>query len=271
MVRSGICLKEYKVGDVWTRQPEGIVTDVRYDVSRVDQELQDIGGIFRYIEKLSIESPENADKVRERIFLTRFNNSELILFSPWGSKYSNKDDLEAETITLQEIRDRLRRFRETNYKTNFLLMPADLYGTEINRLSESKVTEYFKRLSELAFMTFDDITSLTIKAWSQIREENDLKYQELKRQFDEGFDERIKKGLYERALSSAKIFGSLDPEDSARRYCIERLTEGYLIEEVYSPIKLSLVRKDKDILDGPLPRFYIIKNRAPWLVKDNDE
>ena len=41
--------------------------------------------------------------------------------------------------------------------------------------------------------------------------------------------------------------------------------EGILVDQIYDPIKLSLVRKEKDILDGPLKRVYIVKSMAPWL------
>ena len=41
--------------------------------------------------------------------------------------------------------------------------------------------------------------------------------------------------------------------------------EGNIVNEVYSPLKLSLVRREKDALDGPLKRIYIVQNKAPWL------
>jgi len=271
LVKLGICSKEYQIGGEWVKQPDGKVTAVRYDISPVRDSLEDISELFRYIKEQSIESPEKGDKVRERLGFSRFNNSELVLFSPWGPKYSGDSDLENETRTLQELRERLKKFREKNCRTNFLLMPADLYGAEINQLPSSSIEEYFKILSELTFEILGNSTNITITPWSQIRGKNYRRYQELRKQFDKEFNQKVKRGQYERALVVARIFNTSNPEDSARRYCIERLAEGCLIEEVYSPVKLSLVRKDKDILDGPLPRIYVIKNRAPWLGKENSE
>ena len=265
LVKLGVCSKEYQVDGEWALQPRGKVTGVRYETSRIKEKLQDIVNLLNYIKERSIESPENADKLRERSAISRVYDSQLTLFSPWGPNYSGRYDLENETRTLQEVRRRLKSFKVKNFRTRFILMPADLYGTEINRLPKSSVEEYFKRLSEIAFQMTDGLTDTIIKPWSQIREENNGRYQELRRQFNERLDQIIKPGQYERILRTAKVFNPSNPEDSARRYCIERLAEGVLVEEVCSPVKMSLVRKDKDNLDGPLPRIYIIRNRAPWL------
>jgi len=264
LVKLGVCSKEYKVDDSWLKEPAGRVTAVRYDVSAIRASLQDVAEMLKYLKYQAIQAPVYAEKIRERLLLSRTNDNELIVFSPWGPKYSGEMDLIPETKTLEEVRERLK-FAQNKLKTRYLLMPADLYGTEINRLSESAVKGYFERLSQLTYQILGETTSVSIKPWSEIRSENYSRYEELLRKFTAEFDSQVGEDEYRKAIRISKIFGSENPAESARRYCLERLIEAVLIDELFSPVKLSLVKKEKDILDGPLPRIYIISNRAPWL------
>lgn len=188
------------------------------------------------------------------------------LFSPWGPRYnrtsSRIEENDPEINTLREIKIVLDRFGSCGYNVDLLLMPADAYGTEVNSLPKDFVSNYFKWLEE---WTYKEIGKVNVKLWSTIKDEQRKRYDELSGEIDQNFSDWIKDDEYENAVRVARVFNPKKAEQSARRYCIERLVEGNIISEVYDPIKLSLVRKEKDSLDGPLKRIYIVQKRVPWL------
>ncbi|MBI3412556.1 MAG: hypothetical protein HY051_00555 [Candidatus Aenigmarchaeota archaeon] len=195
--------------------------------------------------------------------------AKLRLFSPWGPRYNKKTSeirgFDPEIGTLLEMRLTLEQLEGLRYPTELFLMPADVYGTEINNLSPQFVKEYFMQLSCAATSILGEMTELTIKPWSEIRDENYELYRVGCSLATSDFSSLVKAGELERAVRITQNFGAKNPEESARKYCVERLVEAALIADLYDPIKLSLVRKEKDSLDGPLKRIYIIKNRAPWM------
>ena len=225
--------------------------------------------MWKYIKEKSIQSPVWADKILEQLLRTRFRGEKLVLFSPWGPRYNRStpiiENSDPETQTLGEIREVFETFRSFGYNINFVLMPADAYGTEVNSLSPQFVDEYFKRVEDLATRTLDSVANVDIKRWSLIRQENRDRYSGLRDEIDEKFSNWIKDKEFRNAIKVASVFNPKEAKASARRYCIERLVEGILINEVYNPIKLSIVKKEKDKLDGPLKRIYVVGNRAPWL------
>ena len=87
----------------------------------------------------------------------------------------------------------------------------------------------------------------------------------MEKEINKNFKGLVKRGEYEKAVRVATTFNPEQPEYSARRYCIERLAEANIISETFDPVKLSIVRAEKDTLDGPLKRVYVIENKAPWL------
>jgi hypothetical protein len=193
------------------------------------------------------------------------------LFSPWGPRYNNRspkiEENDPETNTLREIKNIFNKFNDLGYTIKFLLMPADAYGTEVNNLSQTFVTDYFKWLEDRTNKELKTLNQcdVEVKLWSEIREEQKNRYDTLSFEIDQNFNSYIKDGEFQNAMQVAKVFNPKNAQSSARKYCIERLVEGNIINEIYTPIKLSLVRKEKDTLDGPLKRIYLIKNRAPWL------
>lgn len=204
----------------------------------------------------SIESPEFPARIRETL-----QNPVLNLFSPWGPKYSYKERGirvgEAEIQTLKEINTFLSFLSQQGYQTNYFLLFADSYGTEINGLPSSVVKDYFRNLQEYVQENF----SWPVRYWSELRK--NPRYLELKGEVSARFGEYVPSEVFSENLETAKKFsGSMN---SAREYSIERVVEGLLIEEEYSPLKISLVKKEKDTLDGPLKRIYVINSRKPWM------
>jgi hypothetical protein len=269
VTKKGFASYEYLVGDNWLPYPTGQVRGVRYNLETTLSDVNCIANIWRYIKDRSIQTPEKPDKILEQLAIAKLTSKNLRLFSPWGPRY-NRDSPriernDPEIATLKEIRTIFDRFEENGYKIDYLLMPADTYGTEVNGLSKEFVSDYFKWLEEWAYQ---ELGNVEVKPWSVIRDEQRKRYDELSSEINQNFSDWIKEGEYRNAVKVARVFNPERAEQSARKYCIERLVEGIIISEVYDPIKLSLVRKEKDSLDGPLKRIYIIQNRAPWLRRE---
>lgn len=273
----GLVKKEYLVNDKWTYEPERGVRDTRFSVGGKLPELVDGGAAWKYIKEKSYQRPELSDEILRTLVMTRIYQDPLSLFSPWGPRYKNGSpkivEGDREITTLREINEIFWRLNTFGYrKLDFLLMPADAYGTEINTLSPGFVNDYFKYLEDCAYRELGE-NRVEVKSWSSIRDERRDRYEELRREIKQDFDKLVKDGEYQRAVTVAKRFSPDDPAESARRYCIERLVEGKIINELYDPIKLSLVRKEKDALDGPLKRVYIIQPelRVPWMGGGKNE
>lgn len=232
------------------------------------RKLEDVARLWRYFEEKQVEKPVYSDRILWQAGCARFLGETLRLFSPWGARYRRssprieRDD--AEIATLQELRDILAAIKSFGYDVSFLLMPADAYATEINNLPKEFVDEYFAALRDAAFRELED--SVLVKPWSEIRVENSADYAALKAEAENSLRRRGSlREKYYAALKAARNFNPRNAAESARKYCAERFAEGCLIAQLFDPIKLSLVRKEKDALDGPLKRLYVVRNRAPWL------
>lgn len=272
IVKQGAGKKEYLSDGLWVDKPLGKIRGSRYNFNGWDKEIENIIKIWNYLKSKSSQIAVRGDEIIRKIINSQLKKEELVFFSPWGPRYNRKeskiDKEDLEIRTLKEIEEIFKEFNLRDYKINFILMPADVYGTEINNLPEQFVSNYFSYLGDLARLILGSLAKISIAPWSKIRTENREKYEKLKREIDNRFFDFIKGGEYEKAFETACFFNCENEQRakmSARKYCIERLVEGNIISEVYDPIKLSLVRKEKDALDGPLRRIYIIKNKAPWM------
>jgi hypothetical protein len=196
-------------------------------------------------------------------------SKQIPFFSPWGPRYKKnsplikEDDLEVKT--LEEIRLLFDGIKSKGYSVDFLLMPADFYGTNINNLSPPFVREYFACLRTFAKERLDDVCTLSVRPWSAFRVEYVTEYETLRQEIEKNPNDYFSDEQFEEALKTARVFNPKNAYASAWNYCVERVVEAAIIKKLYSPIKLSLVRKEKDILDGPLKRLYVIQNKAPWL------
>lgn len=259
--------------NIWTFNPSGETRGSRYNLSSKLKQSLSVARTWRFIREKSFEKPTKPDKILEQLVDAQFASVPLLFFSPWGPPYerykqrsSQIREADPEIATLRELNEIFSFFCREGYKLEFLLMPTDSYGTEINPLPQDFVREYYLEVERAASAILDKSTTLTVKAWSTIREERKPRYAELRLDAERNFSVYVKEGDFERAKKAATVYRG-DP----RAYCLERIVEGKLIAEVYDPIKISLARRQKDVLDGPLKRLYIVQNRTPWLRGENNE
>ncbi len=234
----------------------------------------DVENAYRFIVMRSKntggQKPVRLEGVLDNFATARFEGTELNFFSPWGPRYKIStpeiEENSPEMKTIGELVEIFQEFVGFGYKPRLVLMPADTYGIEINNLPSEFVVIYFDSLSRVLAKELGDLVKLEIKPWSEIRNEDRERYDEL---YEEMAARWKYSSLPSRAVNTARFFNPDKPEDSARRYIIERMVEATIIEERYAPIKLSLVRKEKDELDGALRRIYIIRNKAPWMSSES--
>ena len=197
-VRMGYLRKNVRCG------PEGC--SAVYDVGSRSNEVGQIAEAWKAIMDASIEKPKYPLGILQDLFDARLDPGELRLFSPWGPRYRKKSPVvektDPELRTLAEIGDALRRFIGCGYSSLFILMPADVYGTEINGLRKTFVDDYFRYLGDEAASLLDGAARLEIKPWSAIREENGRLYSEMQREVDADFDSLVG-GEYGRALKTS--------------------------------------------------------------------
>ncbi len=271
-VRKKFIAREYLADNIWTFDPSGETRGSRYNIASKQKQSLSVARTWCFIREKSLEKPTKPDKILEQLVDAQFASATLLFFSPWGPPYerykqgsSQIREADPEIATLRELNEIFSFFRREGYKLEFLLMPTDSYGTEINPLPQDFVREYYLEVEKVASAMLDKCSVLTMKTWSAIREERKSRYVELRRDAELNFSVYVKEGDFERAKKAAIVYRG-DP----RAYCIERVVEGKLIAEVYDPIKISLARRQKDVLDGPLKRLYIVQNRTPWLRGEND-
>lgn len=262
--------REYLVGEQWipgspSVKPEGsrIVFSDRAEFKvAVDAYLTWLG-----IKNKQVYPPVEPEKVIDRVIRARREQQTLLLFAPWGVRPSG-DFGEPEQKVFDMLKEFKSRLLRNNIPAQVLLMPADLYATEINQIDPNQALRYFRSVTEEA-----SERGFEVKPWSKIREENvDYYQQRAKTLTEEAIDEILRSGTIERALETAgRRSGYFDPTDiesSAFAYLRERIVEAEIIEGAYKPVKVSLVEKSKDAgVDRDLPRIYIIPRELqfPWL------
>lgn len=271
LCKKNIISKKYYIDNNWipskniNSEKKLRIRGVGYILNELEEQaIKDVASTWNYIKSKSFEKPVYQERILEQLAEERLNSEgKLKFFSPWGPRYKNpnsaikKDD--PEIRTLNEMKNVLEQFSNNGYIVELVLMPADVYGTEINGLPENFVYSYFRNLKNVAEDTIKGSVDIKVIPWSEIRDENMAEYSKLKNQI------KISRKEYNKSVKTAKNFNPDKPEESAKQYCIERLAEAEIIEKCYSPIKLSLVRREKDSLDGLLKRVYMIENKAPWM------
>ena len=272
--------REYLIAGSWTgekpkQRPEGTrIVFNQVEEFRAARDVyfawQDIVGLQE--EAFQNEStqlkPERPEEIVQRMLKARRSFMELILFIPWGVKSTGDPSLIEDKVL-----DRIAYLREIllarKIQAQTLLMPADIYATEVNNQVDNKrANEYFSDVEERA-----KIRGFTVKPWSKIREENlptykrravELNEQEIRRILTPAkVDEAIKAA--ERRSGYTK---KSDVVKAAFAYLRERICEAEIVKSVYDPIKVSAVAKNKDNeVDRELPRLYIIPYdwQFPWL------
>lgn len=202
----------------------------------------------------------------EEKVLPRLRRRFVILFTPWGPRYSYKErgvvikSGDKEVAVLEYLAYLYRELREGMPSKAFFwkFLGADSYGTRINGLPEEVVKEYFQSFNEWRKKI---LPSSIFIPWSRMDcPENTKEKVEVKAKLGE----ILKATTIERAQRTANIMNGGSFED----YLAERVVEASLIEMEWRPIKISCVGRYKDDdVDGPLPRLYLLPEElhAPWL------
>lgn len=265
--------REYKISGQWTsrkpdQRPEG--TRVVFDSINLFRSRKDAYFAWQAIAGMQnpTQTPELPDEGLTRIINARETEEPLVLFVPWGVRVKGSFG-ESEAYALNRIKDLATRLRSLKMIPQVLIMPADLYATEVNRqVSVEEASRYFTDVAEQA-----KTRGFLVKPWSEIREANKETYQERSSELTE---ETIVALLTPQKLTEAekaakKRSGYTEKESvrlAALAYLRERICEAEIIERVYRPIKVSAVAKNKDNgVDRALPRIYILPDeyQFPWL------
>lgn len=234
-----------------------------------DKELssqpEPVQSCWKLINQSSVEKPLYRTDIVNRLNAAYTTNSPLYLFTPWGmnptAEFSQK-----EKTGLTILSQWQRSFDINQIPTQVILMPADLYATEVNQ-SQTNYQNYLLRLTGKA-------TNLgfNVIPWSTIRQENISTYQAKKRYFTPELINRIfSQKILLKAVEASRIRSGNIKETQIRQsvlaYIQERLAETEIIETIFKPVKISMVSPTKDIFDLNLPRIYVVptQNRFPWL------
>jgi len=225
--------------------------------------------VWQEIAKMQITNPEYPDVSLARLTTARETSVPVTLFIPWGVRPEGKFG-SSEIAVLDKLKLLQDVLKGKGIPVDILIMPADLYATEVNNQVDGGQTSiYFEQVAEVAKTEFD----FNVKPWSEIRLENWETYQTRSNQLTvEKIDELLTNRKISEAIGAAtRRSGYSSQEDimkAAYAYLRERICEAEIIESQYKPIKVSCVPKNKDNeIDINLPRLYIIpyEQQLPWL------
>lgn len=222
--------------------------------------------VLNFLSSMQFTSPVFPEEIKKRLEKSIETREKLTLFIPWGVRPTGEPRLE--TSILDQLQTLQKRLYEMGINANMLIMAADTYATEINsQVSQEWTNKYFSFIENEARQR-----TLTFTSWSKIREENFEMYQDMACKLNNNaicnmLDTEI---IDDKLTSSARRSGKFTRrgiKQAGFAYIRERIVEGVIIENAFRPIKMSLVAKNKDNLDGPLPRLYLFppEQQFPWL------
>lgn len=286
--------REYLINNEWTQGPEGKPEATRVvfpdTVLMPGKDRLDLSSnvyqAWRSLMELSVDEPVKGDVTIDRLLRTLEGPYELLLmvggpstawtrkyystqlFVPWGVRpEGNFGKPEEDALNrIQEVRNSLRK---NDIGSKVLLMPADLYATEVNKqVNKEQARKYFEQVAGAG-----RDRGFNVVPWSAIREEYMDDYQRLAAELTiDAVKELVPKYVIESAKKAAGRRSGFTTEAeidaAAFRYLRERLCEAVIIEEKYKPIKVSAVAKYKDnFVDRELPRVYVMPSELqfPWL------
>ncbi|HSX40288.1 MAG TPA: hypothetical protein VLF68_01605 [Candidatus Saccharimonadales bacterium] len=260
--------REYLMSGVWTsekptQKPDG--SRVVFPTIEQFRVAKDTYFAWQELSSRQTVPPEFPDVTLERLFQSRLRDKPLTLFVPWGVRPVGTFG-QSEIEALETIERFSNDLQERKIDAKALIMPADLYATEVNnQVDVSFADAYFQIVTSEAFQK-----GFAVKPWSAIRQENQETYDKLRSELNPRAI--LPSGILERALKAAGRRSGYEDDKSieaaAFAYLQERLCEAEIIENLYQPIKVSMVMKGKDAyVDRNLPRVYILPERLqfPWL------
>jgi hypothetical protein len=198
--------------------------------------------------------------------LPRLEQNEIVLFTPWGPRYSWKErgviirSNDKEICTLKFLKAMLSDWKKNmpEKKIVWFFLGADLYGSRINGLPIEIIKEYFFSLGE---KLKDILPGSLFHLWSEFDCEAEMHRKKIRENFDAFVDAR----LLGRTSRTARLMAR---GGNPKEYLIERIAEAILIEEKLRPIKISCAPRHKDDkVDQNLPRLYFLPEnlQAPWI------
>ena len=191
----------------------------------------------------------------------------LTLFVPWGVRPAGEFGSK-EKEALDAVQKYQQLLGRNGVYSNVLVMPADVYATEVNNYEANEASRYFSTVTRAALRKGFEVTP-----WSQIRQANKRMYDRIiQREASlESLWRSTPKSLWGDLLNAATRRSKQDKDEVAKAafdYLKERVAEARIIDDVYKPIKISMVSPKKDnVVDRDLPRLYILPRnlRFPWM------
>lgn len=258
---------EYQVEGSWVAKPNQKPEKTRV-IFNLDafRAARDTYFAWQELSLKKVDNPVKPETAIQRIGAARLTGEELTLFVPWGVRPEGNRGLN-ELAVLNKLKSIKNTLQQRKINAQILIMPADLYATEINQIDPLLAGEYFGFIEKAARER-----GFTVKPWSAIREENWQIYKERSLELTKEEIQKLSYPVIESALSAARkrsgYTNAADIERSAFTYLRERICEAEIIEKVYKPVKISAVAKNKDNdVDRNLPRLYLIPRdyQFPWL------
>lgn len=266
--KSGV-IYEYKQDENWSsekprQKPDG--TRVVFGDISDFRAAKDVYFVWQDIICQKAYDPALPEKIVSRLLEARKTEEDLVLFVPWGVRPAGTPRYEK--TVMDKIANFQKGLKQRNINAAVLIMPADVYATEINSISPSLADPYFTFIANLALTM-----GFKVKPWSEIRQENQKYYDGRAKELDYKAIEKLVgyKKVLEAMETAKRRSGYSNPKEIERaglNYLRERVCEAEIIESVYQPIKVSAVSKNKDSeVDRELPRIYIIPDeyQFPWL------
>ena len=293
----GLGQEELKVDGEWTAGiPQGVIEQRRFVFEDMTSRrvFDNIYSAWSELSQQKVYNPVNKLEVFRRLARNRLGDMLLCkyylpasylkdpragqpttLFVPWGVR-PRGDFGEPETEVLERLASLKDRMCDTALIKNgkrpyaqVLIMPADIYATEVNsQVSPENAERYFGEVTRQAkAIGFD------VKPWSKIREENRDQYESRTSELTPDEIARLlgPNKIQDAFAAAGRRSGLITQEgvaSAAFAYLRERIGEAEIVETHYEPIKVSLVAKNKDNgVDRDLPRVYVIPSELqfPWL------
>ncbi len=270
MTAAGLVQRQYLVDGFWFKgKPPGKPEDTQiiFDNLSTFQRFEDAVSIWNSIAAMSAYSPKRPELTLARLVEKLLTRETLLLFTPWGSITGKTSTGRQEKEAMESLRNIQILLNQSNIKSQFLIMPADVYAIEINRRPKDETLQYFENVTRLA-----ESFGFSVLPWSLIRRKNSQIYKFYQDKLtDIALNRLLSKKIIWQAIEQAKRWSgftdSKEIQQAAYAYMRERLIEDSIIDTLYAPIKISAVTPAKDVLDVTLPVLYIFNQETqyPWI------
>jgi len=263
--------REYEMDGQWTddkptQKPER--TRIVFDSREQFRIARDVYFIWQDLILQKEDNPVKPEAILERLLQSRKTGKPVMLFVPWGVRPQGRLG-RSEIKALNQVQNMQQVLQRRNISAQVLIMPADLYATEVNQqVDVTQTTEYFEQVTSFVLSK-----GFLVKPWSEIRGENIYTYRQRASELTpQELESMFKAAKIEEAIAAAARRSGYqnkhEIQQAAFAYLRERVCEAEIIESIYKPIKLSAVSKNKDNdVDRDLPRLYVIPKefQFPWL------